>query len=121
MIDLELDEEAGIAIVRPEGRLEVSDFAEIGRQIDPFIENNGKLSGLVIETQAFPGWENFSALLSHLKFVREHHRQVKKVAFVSSSEMLSLLPSIAGHFVSAEVKHFGDDELEPAKEWIRHE
>lgn len=69
------------------------------------------LAGLMIDAEAFPGWEDFAALLSHLKFVRAHHRRIKKVAASSDSAMLKFMPRIAAPFVSA--------ERSAARDWLR--
>jgi hypothetical protein len=45
-----------------------------------------------------------AALISHLKFVRNHQAKIEKVAAVSDSGFLSVIPSVARHFVKAEVK-----------------
>ena len=50
--------------------------------------------------------------------MNEHHKKIRKVAMVSDSKILTIGPKIAAHFVSAEVRHFGYDELEVAKKWI---
>ena len=72
----------------------------------------------MICAQTFPGWQNLEAAIAHFKFVRDHHRKISKVAFVSDSEVLALLPKLADHFVSAEVRHFKPDEEAKALAWI---
>jgi hypothetical protein len=49
--------------------------------------------------------KNFEALLPHLKFVGEHQQRVGRVAAVTDSEFLTIMPRIVAHFVSAEVQH----------------
>jgi hypothetical protein len=58
------------------GPLEKEDFEQLAKEIDPFIAANGKLVGVMIHTESFPGWESFGALVSHFKFVADHHRQL---------------------------------------------
>jgi hypothetical protein len=53
----------------PRGPLEKEDFEQLAKEVDPFIASKGKLVGLMIHTESFPGWENFGAFVSHLKFV----------------------------------------------------
>ncbi|MEV0181715.1 STAS/SEC14 domain-containing protein [Streptomyces sp. NPDC050625] len=38
------------------------------------------LAGVVVHAHAFPGWENIGSLLRHVRFVRDHHRKVRRVA-----------------------------------------
>jgi hypothetical protein len=119
MIHFELLRDQGILIVTPDGPLEKADFEVIAKEVDPFIAATGKLAGLMIYTKSFPGWKNFGALVSHLKFVADHHRKVERVAAVTDSEFLTIMPSIVDHFARAEVKHFDFDEKERALAWLK--
>ncbi len=76
------------------------------------------LSGVIIYVENFPGWDSFAALSSHLKFVKEHHRYVRRVAFVTDSSIADIAEKVASHFVAAQVKHFPFSELDRAKLWI---
>lgn len=119
MLEHHLDENDGILTVKPSGRLAAEDFAALARVVDDYLERNEALAGLLIDAEAFPGWEDFAALLSHLKFVREHHRRIKKVAALSDSAILTVMPRIAAHFVSAEVRHFATAARSAALDWLR--
>ena len=118
MIHFELLRDQGIVIVTPQGPLEKTDFELVGQEVDQFIAAKGKLTGLMIYANSFPGWKNFEALLSHLKFVGEHQRYIERVAAVTDSGFLTIMPGIVAHFVRAEVKHFGFGEKERALAWL---
>jgi hypothetical protein len=118
MLQHELLQERGILILKPEGALRAEDFAALAGAVDPYIEQHGKLKGLLLEAPSFPGWENFAALLSHLRFVRDHHRQIRRIAVVSDSPLLGAAPKIAKHFVSAEVRAFDAGDRTAALAWI---
>ena len=118
MIARELLRDRGILIVKPEGPLEQTDFGALAREVDPYIEAQGKLNGLLISAKSFPGWKDFAALVSHLKFVKNHHQKIKKVAAVTDSGFLSIMPHIANHFVDAEVKHFEYRDKDRALDWL---
>lgn len=118
MIAYELDKEKKVLIIRPGGPLSEEDFTSIADAIDPFIEQSGALAGLIIQAEEFPGWHDFAGLVGHLKFVKGHHKQIKKVAAVTDDRFIAILPKVAGHFVSADVKHFSYDDLDAAKSWI---
>lgn len=75
----------------------------------------------MISAKAFPGWDSVAALMSHLKFIRNHHRQVARVAVVTDSELLKIMPHIAKHFVSAQVRQFPSDERTEALAWLEAE
>lgn len=119
MLKSNLIEDDGILIITPDGPLASSDFEALAKKIDPYIESHGKLKGVMIDAETFPGWANFSALTSHLKFVNDHHKDVVKVAAVSDSKILSIMPSLVDHFVNAEVKHFEYGDRDKAMTWLR--
>lgn len=118
MLDIELDELMGIAIVRPDGALSENDFDVISSVIDPYLDKHEKLAGLIISTETFPGWESFASFLKHFKFVKGHHKNLSHVALITDSEMGNLAEKIASHFVSAKIKHFPFEQIDEAKEWI---
>ncbi len=118
MLNVQIDQEKSIAILEPNGALSKEDFIEAGNIIDPFIEESGKLNGLIIYVKSFPGWDSFSALVTHLKFVNEHHKDITRLAFVTDSIVGKFAEHIANHFVKAEVQSFSFDQLEEAQTWI---
>ncbi len=117
-IQHELLRDRGILILKPEGALRAEDFTALAGAVDPYLEERGELNGLMVDAPSFPGWENFAALLSHLRFVRDHHRRVRRIAVVSDSTLLAVAPKIASHFVSAEVRTFDVASRAAALAWI---
>ena len=118
MLHIELLRDRGILILTPKGALEAADFERVGQQVDPFIAANGMLNGLMIHAEAFPGWASFGSLVTHIKFVKEHHRKIRRVAAVSDSAFLKVMPAIASHFATAEVRHFPFHEKARALAWL---
>jgi len=118
MISYELDENAGVLIVRSEGKLEARDFQALSEAVDPFIEEKGGLNGIIIVTERFPGWENLDGMIEHMRFVRNHHRKIAKVAIVTDSRIADVAESLGKHFVKTSIKHFLFNDLESAKSWM---
>ncbi len=118
MIDYELDSEHNILLVHPESALDASDFTELAKAVDPQIEANGDLAGLIISAPSFPGWDSFTAMVTHLRFVRDHHKHIKKVAVVTDSHLADVAEHLGKHFVSAAIQHFPAGEVEQARRWI---
>ena len=118
MIEYDLDTEHSILHVQPISAIEQDDFVKIAKAVDPHIEATGGLSGLVIETPGFPGWENFGAMVNHLRFVRDHHKRIKRIAVVTDSHLGDVAEHVTAHFVSAEIKHFPAGQIEAARQWI---
>jgi hypothetical protein len=118
MINSEFHLQEGVLVITPTGPLMTADFELLKKEADPYIEEHGGLNGLMIYTRSFPGWDNFAALISHLKFVKDHHRQIKRVAAVTDNGFLAILPRVAKHFVNAEVRHFDYEHKDEALEWL---
>ena len=118
MIESSLDTTQSILYIHPKSALEQADFVDLAKKVDPYIEASGKLRGLIVEVSAFPGWENFAAFVAHVRFVRDHHRRIEKVALVTDSAIGNVGEHLASHFVSAQIKHFSAAEMEAARQWI---
>jgi hypothetical protein len=73
----------------------------------------------MIDAETFPGWKDFAALVAHLQFVKDHHRKIEKIAAVSDSGFLSIVPKIASHFVQADVRHFSHSQKDEALAWLK--
>jgi tRNA U38,U39,U40 pseudouridine synthase TruA len=119
MLNYELNRAESILIVKPIGPLESTDFEKLVQEVDPYIKEKGKLNGLMIYAKSFPGWDSFAAFLSHMKFVKNHHQKIKKIAAVTGSGFLSIMPQVANHFVRAEIRHFDYDDKDAALNWLR--
>ena len=87
MIEHTLDKAHSILYVRPQSKLDQGDFVQLAKTVDPHIEERGALAGLIIETTAFPGWESLGAMASHFRFVRDHHKHIKKIGVVTDSPL----------------------------------
>lgn len=117
MIEHTLDTKNSILYVRPKSSLEQNDFVQIAKTVDPYIEETGDLIALIIDAPAFPGWDSLGSIVAHFRFVRDHHKHIKKVGLVTDSVLGNVAEHLASHFVSAEIKHFHSKELENAKKW----
>lgn len=119
MIDVELFRDAGVVTVFPTGPLSEADFVELAGLVDPYLEAQGALNGLMIVAAQVPGWDNLSALVRHVRFVRDHHARIRRVAVVSDSPVLELLPALMSHFVQADVRRFPFDQRDAAFDWLK--
>ena len=118
MIEVEMNIKHSVLTVRPVGPLSQHDFIKAALLVDPVIAKKGALAGVIIHAESFPGWHDFASLIGHFRFVRDHHHHIKKLAVVSDSNLLITLPQLAGHFVSAELKHFHFEDYDKAMTWI---
>ena len=118
MIEYNLNPATGILHIQPKGSLEPADFEQLAKSVDPYIEGTGDLAGLIIETPAFPGWSSFGAFIAHLRFVRDHHRHIRKIALVTDSPLGNIAEHLVSHFIAAEIRQFPASGLDAAKQWI---
>ena len=118
MLEHTLDAKNGILQLRPTAALKKEDFAALAKSVDPYIEKNGALSGILIELAAFPGWDSIGAMAAHLRFVRDHHKLVKKIAVVTDAKLGAVAEKLASHFVAATIKHFPAGQADAARKWI---
>ena len=118
MIEHKLDTANSILYLWPKSALEQSDFVLLANTADPYIEEVGGLTGLIIESRTFPGWESLGAMAAHFRFVKDHHKHIKKIGLVTDSALGNVAEHLASHFVSAEIKHFPSGELEAARQWV---
>ena len=118
MIEHRLHSAHSILHVQVKGPLEQGDFDELAKTVDPHIEKTGDLAGILIEAPEFPGWESLGAMAAHFRFVRGHHKHIRKVGLVTDSALGQIAERLASHFVSAEIKRFPAARLEEARGWI---
>ncbi len=117
-LSFDLIEGKGVLVLHPKGELEAADFERVSAEIDPYIEKAGGLNGLMIDAEHFPGWDDFAAFSSHMRFVREHHSKIRRVAIVTADRIVSALPRIASRFLDAEVRAFPMGERDEALLWV---
>jgi len=118
MIKTNFDPATKILELEPDGKLEAKDFQGLAALVDPFLVENGSLAGVLVHTKGFPGWKDFESFTTHMRFVNDHHKKIKKIAVVTDSKLGDFMQRIAKHFVSAELKHFPYDKIADARAWI---
>ena len=118
MIKAKLNKDTGVLHVQPSGPLEEADFAMLGALADPYIAKKGKLTGLLFEIEKFPGWKNLASMLTHFRFVRNHHRKVRRIALVTDARIGKFADRFARHFIAAEVKRFPAGRAREARKWL---
>jgi hypothetical protein len=118
MIDYTLDTTHAILHVRPKSALEQDDFDQLAQAVDPYLGESGELAGLIIEAPQFPGWDSLGAMAAHFRFVRDHHKRIRKIGLVTDSALGNVAEHLASHFVSAEIRHFPAGALDAAEQWI---
>ncbi len=120
MIIHQLRAEEGIEeVIFESGKLEATDFEDISRDIAPYIKKNGRLNGMLFETDKIPRFKNFAAMRSRLRFLRDHMKKINRVALVTDSKTLSAMPKLANHFIAPEFRSFDRAHRDEARRWLR--
>jgi len=109
--------DSGVMVIELKQALRAQDFDALAATADMWIEAHGDLQGLVIHAREFPGWQNLAGLVGHVRFVRDHHQKIKRIALVADTKIASLAPRLAEHFVASEIKAFDYAELDRGIEW----
>ena len=109
--------DTGVVVVEVTQALRAQDFDALALTADTWIEAHGNLKGLVIHAREFPGWENLGSLVRHIRFVRDHHRNIERIALAVDSKLAALAPRIGEHFLQAQVENFRYDDLDAAMAW----
>jgi SpoIIAA-like len=119
MITIEKHDRHNIFVLTPAKAITSDDIAQLNRQINDYINAHDKVPNLVLRAERVPVWENFEALTDHIKFVRNHHRLVKKVAIVSDAKLVWLVRPVVDSFTGAKVRRFSADAFDKAYAWAK--
>lgn len=118
MLTYHLNESTGIVELRPRGRLEAHDFASLALTVDGYLEDHGRLRGVVVELEHLPGWDDWEAVAAHLRFLRRHLPRIDRVAIVTDNPWLEPLPNVMRLLTPLEVRRFPAERRGEAFAWI---
>jgi hypothetical protein len=110
-------DDLGVVVVDVHNRLRAADFDRLSSVVDPWIAAHDGLQGVVIHAHHFPGWENVSSLLRHIRFVRDHQGKVKRAALSVDSQVAQAMAKVAERWLRPELRAFGYDSLDQAVTW----
>ncbi len=119
MLDHHLDKTSGVLTLEPKGPLTVDDFKAVTVEVDGYLADHLTLAGLLLKVEHVPGWESFAALIQHVKFVRNHHERVARVAVLTDSSLVKIAPEIAAHFAHPEFRIFASGDRAGALNWLK--
>jgi len=117
MLEHEFTANGSILVLTPTFPLTADDFKKLAAEIDPLIGEKG-LAGVMLRSATFPPhWKNLAAIIAHIRFIRAHHRRVKKVALVvPAGRPARFIPKLAIFFLHPEVRHFS--QYDEAMNWL---
>lgn len=118
MLYTKIDEQSEIAVLEADGPLSKDDFIRSRTTFREYISDKGKLKGLIIYTEKFPGWASFKDLPYHFLFASDHRNKAERVAFVTNSLWSTAVRWFGWILTGKETKVFNHDQLEQAKAWV---
>lgn len=80
----------GILLLRPAAPLSKEDFEGLSADVDACLAEHPRLYSAMIHAKGFPDWENFGSFMAPMHFVREHHRQIERIAVVRDSQLAGM-------------------------------
>ena len=113
-----LDKTKQLLILEPQTVLTKEDFNYLATVVDPYLYKGNTLKGLMIKTKNFPGWDSVSALKEHISFIKQHHKKIEKLAFVTDSSFIDAIKTIASAFVHPKIKEFEYAKADEAFDWL---
>jgi hypothetical protein len=119
MLDYMVMKPEGIVVMTPKAPLSKEDFSGLSAAVDAYLSDHASIRGVLIHAESFPGWESFAGFVAHMRFVRDHHKKVGRVALVTDSALADMAKAVAGHFAAAEFRHFPYAEKDKALDWLK--
>jgi hypothetical protein len=111
-----------VLLIELQDALHAEDFDALSRELNVAMESSDNpLHGIVVHARERPHWENLGALFRHVRFVREHHKKVRRVAIAGDGKLAALLPPMIGLLLHPEVRSFPFDAVDRAVEWASQE
>ena len=115
LADVRLRPDQSVIVVDVDQPLRREDVHQIAAEVDDWLDTHAELPGLVLHAESFPGWENITGLLEHLRFVAGHHGRIQRVALVVDGRGLDLAAGLVSTVLHPEIRRF--DDLDDAVRW----
>ncbi|HQU16943.1 MAG: hypothetical protein B7Z66_06450 [Chromatiales bacterium 21-64-14] len=93
------------------------EFRELSNSLEQAIDETGRIR-LLLDLDRLKGVHP-GAVLEHLKFTLRRAGKIERMAVVGNRTWEKWWPDIHHCFAKAELKHFGEAELQDAWSWLR--
>jgi hypothetical protein len=104
--------------VRVSGKLTREEYADLVPSWEQMIARYGKLRLLFQMESGFTGWEP-AAAWQDMKFSLAHRDELERVALVGDKKWEEWVAKLGALLVNAEVRYFGNGQVEEAARWLR--
>lgn len=121
MITQRFNSQDHILTICPEGKITPEDIQGLENKMDLLLRKYGKLNGVLLDLKEVPFWNGFKSFMAHMRFIKAHHKDIDRLAVVTSKHFLGLIPWMADYFTTADLKYFKENERNLAFIWLRDE
>jgi hypothetical protein len=114
LLDRSILENDGIVVMWPDAAPTDEDIDDARAYVDLYLENHASIHGVLIA-----GWEGIAGLIDNVRFVRDYHTKIERVALVTDTYLPPGADAVAKHFVEATIKHFSYADYDKALKWLK--
>ena len=101
----------------PSEKLTEADFHGLAPQVDAIISKFGQ-ARLLIDVSAFHGWESYAAFQAHASFIKNHQRNVERIAVIVGHDWQHWLVDAVRMFLHPEARAFNKSGEHEARRWV---
>ena len=101
----------------PSEKLTEADFHGLAPQVDAIISKFGQ-ARLLIDVSAFHGWESSAAFQAHASFIKNHQRNVERIAVIVGHDWQHWLVDAVRMFLHPEARAFDESGEHEARSWV---
>jgi hypothetical protein len=102
-----VDEDRNVLKISVHGRLSLEDFKEIEQNISDELREYPRVD-LLVDLANMSGF-SIDVALEDIRFNREHARDFRRIAVVTSDQWMTWLSWLSGRFTDADVQAFPDE------------
>src|SRR6516225_9629838 len=116
MIETEAMSPCALKVV-PSEKLTEADFQGLAQRVDPMITKCGQVR-LLIDVSGFNGWESYAAFQTHASFIKNHQRNVERIAVIVGHDWQHWIVDTARMFLHPEARAFDKSGEHEARMWV---
>ncbi len=116
MLNIQLEDEGRIILVRATGKITREDYTLFQPEIERHIALHGKVR-ILFEMHEFHGWSP-SAVWQDIKFDFKHFNDIERIAILGEKRWHKVMAGICRPFTTAKIRYFDTMQWPEAHEWI---
>ncbi|MGI4992292.1 STAS/SEC14 domain-containing protein [Halobacteriovorax sp. GFR7] len=120
-IEFHFDKNDNILTLTSFHPLRVNDFEKIQNLLNQVYKETKIISGIILNSEQFPGWDDLRSLLRHFEFLKDNRKHIEKVGICTSNQLIRNSASVVSdHLDSVDVAVFEYGAINEARNWLRN-